>query len=150
MQSQTLLPLGAVPGRAAIGERWCVPWWSRRACAVALFALAGAVLAPAPLATLLLVAPVLEEVVFRGGLQEALLRHLGRRRAGAVLNANLLTALAFAAAHIAARPGLLVGLTVLPALLIGYVYQRGRRVTPCIALHALFNATWLLWAGVSV
>lgn len=133
-----------------MGEPWCVPWRSRRACAVALFALAGAALAPAPLATLLVVAPVLEEVVFRVGLQEALLRHLGQRRAGAALNANLLTALAFAAAHIAVRPGLLAGLTVLPALLIGYVYQRGRRVTPCIALHVLFNATWLLWAGVSV
>ena len=150
MQSQTLLPLGALAGPAAQGGAWCVPWWSPRACAVALVALAGAALAPAPLATLLVVAPVLEEVVFRGGLQEALLRHLGQRRAGAELNANLLTALAFAAAHIAARPGILAGLTVLPALLIGYAYQRGRRVTPCIALHVLFNATWLLWAGVCV
>lgn len=94
------------------------------------------------------VAPVLEEIVFRAGLQEELLRHAHPRAALGSLSANVLTALAFAAAHMALHPGLLAGLTVLPALLIGAVYQRQRRLAPCIALHALFNAIWLLGAGV--
>ena len=98
---------------------------------------------PAPLATLLLIAPVLEEIVFRAGLQEALERRL-RPLAGAAAVANVLSACAFAAAHLAVRPGVLAGLTLIPALLLGQLYQRQRHLAPCIALHALFNAIWLL------
>jgi membrane protease YdiL (CAAX protease family) len=119
--------------------------------AVVWWLLAGGLLvislAPSPRWTaLLLFAPVVEEVIFRAGLHETLLRQLARRHAGGALVANVLTALAFAAAHLALRPGLLGGLTVLPSLLIGRVYEQQRRLTPCIALHALFNAAWLLGA----
>ena len=84
-------------------------------------------------------APVVEEVIFRLGLQQEL---LARLRSPAVANAA--TALAFALAH-----GLSQGtgqslLTLLPALVIGVLYQRSRRVAPCIALHCAFNAIWLV------
>ena len=83
-------------------------------------------------------APVVEEVIFRLGLQQELLTRL---KSAPV--ANALTALVFALAH-----GLSQGtgqslLTLLPALALGSVYQRSRRVAPCIALHAAFNAIWL-------
>ena len=98
---------------------------------------------------LLLIAPVTEELVFRGGLHEALLRQVRPRHVAGTLGANALTALAFAAAHAANHATLLAGLTLLPALLIGHVYQQTRRLAPCIVLHALLNASWLLRAGVN-
>jgi len=94
---------------------------------------------------LLLAAPVLEEVVYRAGLQEALLRRYGDRGNAAALLINGFTALAFAAAHFLRQGPLLAALTVLPALLIGALYQHQRRVLPCVGLHSLFNGLWLLW-----
>lgn len=94
------------------------------------------------LVTLLILAPLVEEIVFRAGLQEALLRRAVRP--GAAWIANALTALAFAGAHLALRPGVAAALTVLPALACGRLYEQRRRVAPCVALHSLFNAVWLL------
>jgi membrane protease YdiL (CAAX protease family) len=37
----------------------------------------------------------------------------------------------------------------LPALAIGWIYQRTRRVAPCVALHAAMNALWMSWELVS-
>lgn len=104
-------------------------------------------LLPARWSTLLLLAPLAEEVLFRAGLQDALSRHLSGRIRAAGLAANAGTALAFAAAHMVLHPGPLASLTLLPALLIGRVYQQHRRLAPCVALHASFNAIWLLSAG---
>jgi membrane protease YdiL (CAAX protease family) len=91
---------------------------------------------PWTLAWLLLGAPLVEEVSFRLGLQESLLRRLPADQAWA---ANLITALAFAGAHLLVRPGWLAAATVLPALLIGHSYGRTRRLLPCVLWHALFN-----------
>ena len=110
---------------------------------VALFC--AAVLLPPPWAVLLVIAPVLEEIVLRAGLQEALLRRLALRGAAGATAANLGCALAFAAAHLLQRPSALAAFTLVPALWLGWVYQQQRRVAPCIALHALMNAAWLLW-----
>lgn len=94
---------------------------------------------------LLLVAPVAEEVVFRAGLHDRLLHN-----SVAPWLANLLTALAFSAAHM-----LLLGvnpqtaLVWLPALLIGAAYNRWRRLRICIALHMAMNAQWIAVQGMS-
>ena len=104
-------------------------------------------LLPARWSTLLLLAPLAEEVLFRAGLQDALSRHLSGRIRAAGLAANAGTALAFAAAHMVLHPGPLASLTLLPALLIGRFYQQHRRLAPCVALHGSFNAIWLLSAG---
>jgi membrane protease YdiL (CAAX protease family) len=89
---------------------------------------------------LLLVAPVLEEVVFRAGVQDALERHL---RAPGL--ANVLTALAFGIAHAVWRADAAALLVALPALLVGAVYARGHCLAPCVLLHAAMNAAWLGW-----
>jgi membrane protease YdiL (CAAX protease family) len=91
-----------------------------------------------PAVWLLAGAPVVEEVIFRLGVQHEL---LARWRSPAV--ANVLTALVFALAHGWSQGTWQSLLTLLPALFIGSVYQRSRRVLPCIALHAAFNAIWL-------
>ena len=111
--------------------------------------LCAALLLPPLWAVLLLIAPVLEEIVLRAGLQEALLRHPAWRGATGAATANLACALAFAAAHWLLRPSAFAALTLLPALWLGWLYQQNRRVAPCIALHSAMNAVWLLWLAAT-
>ena len=89
---------------------------------------------------LLVLAPLIEEAVFRAGLQEALLR-----RWNAPLWANVFTALAFGLAHAAVRGDAAGFAVAVPALLIGAVYGRWRQLRLCVALHAAMNALWLTW-----
>lgn len=92
------------------------------------------------LATLLLIAPIAEEAVFRGGLQEALLKRFSN-----VVLVNLATACIFALTHAVAHRSWWDLSVFLPALLVGAVYTRWRRLGPCVALHAFLNALWLGW-----
>jgi membrane protease YdiL (CAAX protease family) len=90
----------------------------------------------------LLAAAVIEEVVFRGALHEALLRWKAVPRA----LPNPLVALVFALAH-ALHRALWLGLAVFPfALLLGWVYERWRTLWPCVLLHAAFNTVYAFWA----
>jgi membrane protease YdiL (CAAX protease family) len=95
--------------------------------------------AAGPTVWLLAGAPLVEETVFRSGLQTALMQR-------GVPAATACVALAFAAAHALQHPWTLAVLTALPALAIGWVYARTRRLSDCVALHALCNAVWLLGA----
>lgn len=85
-------------------------------------------------------APVFEEVLFRGHLQTVLVRLFGNRWAGIAIAAGL-----FAALH--------EKWTIPPifalAVFIGYVFERTGSLWLAIALHASFNAfnTLLLLAG---
>lgn len=92
----------------------------------------------------LVVAPVLEELVFRTGLQEALLRRRGTALLHNPAFANAATAAVFSLCHFALDPSAISVLTMIPALAIGWVYQRTRRLAPCVATHAAFNAVWLV------
>jgi membrane protease YdiL (CAAX protease family) len=121
-----------------------LPTWPALAVAAGLL-LAGTVANAAGVGVqrlwvLLVLAPLAEEAVFRAGIQEVLLR---RTVAPAV--ANLLTALLFGLAHALLRADAAALAVVLPALLIGAVYERGRRLRVCVALHAVMNALWLGW-----
>ena len=95
----------------------------------------------------LLLAPLMEELVFRGGLHTALqrgpwpawLRGAGRR--------NLAVASAFGLAHALTR-SVVLGVATLPmALLVGWVFERTGRVRHCVMIHAACNATWFAVAG---
>lgn len=86
-----------------------------------------------------LLVPLLEEAVFRVGLQDALLRQ-GLRPWLAIS----CTALCFMASHVLLRgAGWTSWAVVVPALLLGLVYDRSRQLRACVALHALMNAGWL-------
>ncbi len=99
---------------------------------------AGAVSVSTWLLWVLLV-PLLEETVFRLGLQEALLR-----QGLPPWLANGCTALCFTACHVLLRGAGWASWAVLgPALLLGVVYGRGRQLRGCVALHALMNAGWI-------
>ena len=91
-------------------------------------------------------APVVEEVIFRLGLQQELLQRLQPHSAWL---ANGLTALVFSVAHELSHSPVMALLTLLPAVFIGNFYQRSRRLAPCIALHAFFNVIWLALPGLN-
>lgn len=98
-----------------------------------------------------LVAPWLEETVFRLGLQDA----LRRSRWWAVRrHANGLTALTFGIAHfVMAPPSLPAALalaTAIPAWWIGRDYQRHRSLLRCVTWHACFNAAWLVGTSLLI
>lgn len=96
--------------------------------------------------TAVIMAPLLEELVFRGVLQTALMRLMKGRRWPAML----ITAAVFSAIHgwVVPTQGLLP-LFVL-GLVFGYVYERtGSLLTPILA-HAVFNAMNIAIAMVSM
>ena len=79
------------------------------------------------------VAPVCEELFFRGFLFGALRRH-------GVIVATLITGLAFGAAHVASAPiAFIVPLAAL-GMILCLIYERTRSLYPCMALHALNNS----------
>jgi len=95
---------------------------------------------------LLLLAPLLEETVFRRGVHALALRHRGtaaRRWWAWPSRVNWLVALLFAAAHLLRLPPVLALAVVVPALVLGQVYEMTGRLWPCVAAHAAFNLVWL-------
>ncbi|MEW6197524.1 MAG: CPBP family intramembrane glutamic endopeptidase [Planctomycetota bacterium] len=80
----------------------------------------------------LIVAPLTEELFFRGVLLGAVCYHFGR-----AWPAIVATAVAFGLAH--AQPQDIIPLISL-GLVLGYLRLRCRALWPCIVLHVLFNA----------
>lgn len=131
--------------------RRALPAWLWAACAFGAVPIAWAAqhagfgmptTTPARDLALLALGAVVEEIVFRGGLQRALRRWRALdRHAGPISAANALTSVVFAAAHLWSHPPL-AALGVLPvSLLLGWVYERsGERLAPPVLLHLYFNA----------
>lgn len=87
--------------------------------------------------------PLLEEIVFRGLIQGALLRRL-RSRIGPFSLANIATSLLFVAAHLLYHTPLWAVAVFIPSLLFGYFYDRYQHLLPPILLHVLYNSVFLL------
>lgn len=135
------LPRAAATGSS--GMPYLVPL-AAAAVLLSALALAAAGHGWLRLAMLLVLAPLLEETVFRAGVQEALLRRWHSRPH----LANAVTAVAFGLAHAAVRADPAAVAAALPALLIGAVYQRTGRLRHCVVLHAAMNAAWLTGAAL--
>jgi membrane protease YdiL (CAAX protease family) len=92
-------------------------------------------------ASLVLVQPLLEELVFRGLLQGQALAWLQRGgrplRLGPITLANALVTLAFVALHLRAQP---------LAWVFGHLRERFASVWPAVGLHAFYNAGFGLTA----
>lgn len=99
---------------------------------------------PALSAALVMIAmaPVLEEIVFRAGLQDSLAAVLPQRL-GALSLANVVTAAGFALIHLWQHPPAWALATALPALVFGGLYERHRNLYAPIGLHAVYNAAYL-------
>jgi len=84
------------------------------------------------------VAPVAEEVFFRGILQTFLVRVLGTR-----WRAIILASIAFGIVHVS-QLHTVIALTLL-GVLMGFAYERHGSILLPIAVHAAFNLKTLLW-----
>jgi uncharacterized protein len=84
-------------------------------------------------------APLLEEMLFRGVLLRGFLRRYPKGAAIA------LSAFLFGAAHLNIYQFVLAFLL---GLLLGWLFERSRSLVPCIALHAAFNSTVVASAQV--
>ena len=93
-----------------------------------------------------LVYPVLEELVFRGGIQMLLRENLPMMRTGAfgVSMANAVTSILFSAMHLFTHAPLWALLVILPSLVFGWAMEHFGRVTVPIFLHVFYNAGFLL------
>lgn len=101
-------------------------------------------------ASLVLVQPLLEELVFRGLLQGQALRLTSvkgqPRRLGPVTLANALVTTAFVALHLRAQPLAWALAVAGPSLLFGHLRERFASVWPAVGLHAFYNAGFGLTA----
>lgn len=113
--------------------------------ALAWFDAAPPAYGAAALASLVLLQPVVEELLFRGLLQGWLAeKSWGRRQFGGFTAANLAVSLAFTALHFVNHPPLWAAGVLLPSLLFGYFRDRHDSVLPAIALHVFYNAGYFL------
>ncbi len=100
------------------------------------------------LLTILVLAPAIEEFLFRGCLQTFFKRHLGTK------SAILLSSLCFALFHFATSQGvgnisLIISLFVF-ACFLGFIYERQSSLFASIGLHMTFNlasAVRIVWGG---
>ena len=93
----------------------------------------------------LLLAPVLEELVFRGGVQSVLDRttfgRLGILRGVSV--GNVLTSILFAAAHLLVNPPWLAASIFFPSLVFGRLKQLYPSLLPAMFVHAWYNLCYV-------
>jgi len=100
---------------------------------------------PMMLVSLLLWQPLIEELLFRGVLQGALLRSItGARKVAGLSIANIVTSLAFVAIHFAQHPWFWAIGVIVPSLLFGHYRERAGSVAPCILMHVIFNAAFFM------
>jgi len=83
---------------------------------------------------IVVVAPLLEEFIFRGLVQNALLEWSGRRSIALLLGSALFTLIHAPGVPWQSLPGLFV-----LGLGLGWLYERYERLLPCIICHAAFN-----------
>ena len=87
--------------------------------------------------------PVLEEIVFRGLVQELVHEYISRRFMGPLSIANLLTSCLFAGLHFLYHAPLWAALVFFPSLVFGFFKERSGRLTAPILLHSFYNAGFL-------
>ena len=92
----------------------------------------------------ILVFPILEEIVFRGLIQESIQQILSNNHFKTVLfwrisYANLYTSLIFSALHLWSQPALWAAAILLPSLIFGYFKDRYQSLQPSILLHIFYN-----------
>lgn len=131
-------------------------WQYWLAMAVALLYWAGLYLATTPqlqpgwplqqpwlFLSLVLLYPVMEEVVFRGLIQDAMHRYLTTPSwyptRFPVSQANLLTSLLFTVLHFINHAPMWAALVLIPSLIFGYFKDRHQHLAAPILLHVWYN-----------
>jgi membrane protease YdiL (CAAX protease family) len=92
--------------------------------------------------------PLLEETLFRGGIQPALLRtRSGAREAWGVTTANVATSALVALALLATQTPEWAAAAFVPSLVFGHFRERYGSIAPAAALHVFYNAGYFLLAA---
>lgn len=95
---------------------------------------------PRALLYLVFIYPIVEELVFRGLFQGALLRRPALRvKLVGLTRANLLVSVLFTALHFFAHPPLAAVAVFVPSLIFGHFRDRYARLSVPILLHSYFN-----------
>lgn len=89
--------------------------------------------------------PVIEEIVFRGYIQELARQRLKSWQLGPFSHANILTSLLFTALHFINHPPLLAAAVFVPSLLFGFFKDRSGSLWAPIALHVFYNSGYFLF-----
>jgi len=89
--------------------------------------------------------PILEEIIFRGAIQSALLgRDLLQRSFKGVSLACVVTSILFALAHLLNQPPLWAAMIFLPSIVFGWARERHQTLYSPIILHMSYNAGFIL------
>ena len=120
--------------------------WFALAAALNVPPSAGWILAdPARALALILAWPLLEEALFRGGIQPTLARTpWGAREAWGLTTANVATSVLFALAHLATQAPEWAAAAFVPSLVLGHFRERYGSIAPGAALHIFYNAGYFL------
>lgn len=131
-------------------------WWAALSCGPIFWALLllgnAPVFSPArlqahilPFVLIALIYPVLEEVVFRGGIQQWLSERLSPRRWLGISPANILASLLFAGMHFFHHPPLWAASVFVPSLAFGFFWDRYHSLRAPILLHVFYNTGYALF-----
>jgi membrane protease YdiL (CAAX protease family) len=88
--------------------------------------------------------PLLEEIVFRGLVQELVHEYISAQSLGPLSVANLLTSLLFTGMHFLYHAPLWAALVFLPSLVFGFFKDRTGKLAAPVMLHGFYNAGFLL------
>lgn len=84
--------------------------------------------------------PIIEELIFRGFIQELAHRHLKTWRLGPLSHANIITSVLFSGLHFFNHPPLWAAAVFLPSLLFGFFKDRSGHLQAPILLHIFYNS----------
>lgn len=98
---------------------------------------------------LVIIYPILEEIVFRGLIQESLqnlftTHKLSSRFIGVISSPNLITSISFSLIHLWAHSPIWALATLLPSLVFGYFKDKYQSLYPAIILHIFYNFGYYL------
>lgn len=98
---------------------------------------------------LIFIFPVLEEIVFRGLIQESIQKLLVHKQFKIIFlwrisHANLLASMCFTLSHFWSQPALWAAATLIPSLLFGYFKDKYQSLYPSIMLHIFYNLGFYL------
>ncbi len=95
--------------------------------------------------------PVIEELVFRGMIQEYIAQKTTQRQLFLRLSlANLLTSILFVLMHFVHHAPIWAMLTIFPSLVFGYFKERYGHVASSIVLHIFYNLCYFSFIGLKL
>ena len=85
----------------------------------------------------LILSPIAEELIFRGGLQDLLANEIPRSWPKEI--ANIITSVHFAIVHLLFKQDLSALLVFFPSLVLGWHYRRHKSIKTVIFIHFFYN-----------